>query len=115
MPALIAAASSGVGMIVPGLSFGIVFHLSWVGLAQADNTHSVNAKAKHHHMQTVADLARRLEAGFGILLARVFMYYGRFPFKILGIRQRQTVLFKVAIVFGQVKFVVHENYCINIK
>ncbi len=58
-------------------------------------------------MQTVADVARRLEAGFGILLTCVFMYYGSFPFKILGIRQRQTVLFKVAIIFGQVKFVVH--------
>lgn len=45
-----------VGMIVPGLSFGIAFHLSWVGLAQADNTHGVSAKTKHPHMQAVVGI-----------------------------------------------------------
>ena len=56
MPALMAAASSGVGMIVPDLSFGIIFHLSWIGLAQADDAYSVGAKTINHYVQTVANV-----------------------------------------------------------
>lgn len=35
--AVMAASSSGVGRIVSGLSFGIAFYLSLIGLAQADD------------------------------------------------------------------------------
>jgi hypothetical protein len=41
-------------MIVPGLSFGIVFYLLEIGLAQTNDTDSIGAKAKHHYMQTLA-------------------------------------------------------------
>jgi len=57
MPALVAAVSSEVGMIVPDLCFGIAFHLSRIGLAKANDTHRVGAKAENHHMHAVIDVA----------------------------------------------------------
>lgn len=75
-------------MMVPGLSFGIIFHLSWIGTAQADNPDSVGVKVIHHDMQPITDIASCLKAPFGILLARVFAYYNTFLFKILGVHQR---------------------------
>jgi hypothetical protein len=41
IPALMAASSSSVGLIVPALSFGIALDLSAVGLAKADDAPDV--------------------------------------------------------------------------
>lgn len=46
--AVMMASSSGVGIIVPGLSFGIAFHLSGVGLAQADDTPAISTINEGH-------------------------------------------------------------------
>ena len=43
--------------MVPGLSFGIALHLSWVGLAQANNPHHIASNAEQHHMQADTDVA----------------------------------------------------------
>jgi hypothetical protein len=44
-------------MIVPSLSFGLAFHLSWVCLAKADNKLHIAANAEHHHMQADTDVS----------------------------------------------------------
>jgi hypothetical protein len=63
-------------MKVPGLSFGIALHLSWVGLAKADNTHYIAANAEHQHMQAVTDVAFCFKAWLGILFPRILSNYG---------------------------------------
>jgi hypothetical protein len=76
IPALIAAVSSSLGIIVPGLSFGIAFHLSWVGLEKAYYTHRIGAKAENHHMQAVSDTPFGFKAWLGIWFPRILSSYG---------------------------------------
>ena len=71
--------------MVPALSFGIVFHLSAVGLSQTDDAAlgrllwgPVN---KHQRHDAQADLPQRHHAGLAIVPARVRPHYGGSPFK----------------------------------
>ena len=100
-------------MIVPGLSFGIACHLSWVGLAKAYDTHRVGAKAENHHMQALSEMPFCFKASLGILFPRVFTKYGRLPLKTVGISQLPTIFSQVALVFGAVAFDVRFIYCLN--
>lgn len=64
MPLFIDMSSSGVGNLVPRLSFGIVIHLSNVCLPQADRKDIAAAHCKHQSMEAVfyADLSTTAKA-----------------------------------------------------
>src|SRR5690606_35541903 len=92
MPALIAASSSSVGDICPGLSFGILSFLPLVGLAQADEATDIAAVSVNRYMQPLADVADGAHALFAIGLSIVLAAQCIIPFKRLGIRHGDTML-----------------------
>src|SRR5574337_202840 len=91
--AVMAASSSGVLIRVPGLSFGIAFDLSLVGLAQADDAPSFGAIHKGHVKQTQPetqpDLANGGHARFAILVPDIGPHHRRFPFQFGGQRRSE--------------------------
>ena len=108
IPARMAASSSSVGRIIPGLSFGIAFDLLLGGLAQADNAARVAPVGKHDAIQAKSDKAVSDHSGLAIPAQIIFEGPQCFPFDLPGFRQRKAMPLKILGVLGWIEGDVHK-------
>gem|GEM_PF-4480378 len=108
IPAWIMASSSGVGQIVPGLSFGIAFYLPGIGFTKTDDAFGLTSKTKYDNIQALTDIPRRLKPLLTITKARIFLNACRIPLEMQRIGQRNPMLITVDGIFGGVEFDTHE-------
>ena len=90
--AVMAASSSGVGKMVPDLSFGMTSHLSVVGLAQADDVEFVLSLNERDVVQPLTDVPDSDHACLTIIPARVQPGHRGIPFELACFGQGYTVL-----------------------
>ena len=113
IPALIAVSSLLVGIIVPDLSFGIVFQLPSVCFSQADDTARIGAVSVDDTIEPQANVGESYHADFAVLPALVLFCPKSVPFNISGIGQGHTVFGDIGSTFSWVKGDLHMSYCMH--
>ncbi len=101
--AVMAASSSGVGQMVPGLSFGIAKIFPWVGFAQTDNPFNAITFDKNHEVQAQPYISDAQHSCLAIIVPVILLNQRRFPLHMARFGQRNTVFRPVGGVLGGIE------------